>query len=363
MRDRRTLLYLLILAAFLLSMMTLVVYADSGFRTGARSSALYNPDTKTFLYLNNADEKLPMASTTKIMTALLAIETLDPDEIITVSSESVGIEGSSLYLDEGDELTVKDLVYGVLLQSANDAATVLAIRISGSVEDFALKMTERAKEIGANDTSFQNPHGLDSNGHYTTARDLALIAAEALKNESFRKISATQKYSFTVGDSVRVIVNHNKLLKLYNGCIGVKTGFTKKSGRCLVSAAESDGITLVAVTLNDPDDWIDHKNMMNLGFESLESVNISELIDIPESIPTVSSDGAALNIGLSKDSIVKYVEENITLSLDLPNYIATDTRIGDKIGNVTVKLQDREEKIDIVALSDVKIKKTTRCFL
>lgn len=363
MRDRKTLLYLLILSTFLISMMALLASADTGINVRAKSSALYNPDTKTFLYQNNAGERLPPASTTKIVTALIAIETLDSDEIIKVPKEAVGIEGSSLYLEEGDELTVKDLIFGVLLQSANDAATVIALRISGDISAFAEKMTDKAREIGAVDTSFQNPHGLDSAQHYTTAHDLALITAEALKNDTFKEITSTYKYTFKIGEKTRTIVNHNKLLKSYDGCVGVKTGYTKKSGRCLVSAAERDGVTLIAVTLNDPDDWNDHSDMLDYGFDKLECVNFSKTLTLPEYIPTVSNDGAVVKIGLTKDSIVKYATDTIDYSIDLPSYIATDVRKGDKIGELTIRLGEHEEKIDIVAECDVKIKRTTRRFL
>ena len=363
MRDRKTLLYLLILSTFLIAMMALLASAETGVNTRAKSSALYNPNTNSFLHENNSSQRLPMASTTKIITALIAIETLDPDEIIRVPKEAVGVEGSSLYLKEDDELTVKDLVYSVLLQSANDAATALALCISGNIDDFAVQMTERAREIGALNTEFQNPHGLDDEEHYTTAHDLALIAAEALKNETFKKISSTYKYSFKIGDETRTVVNHNKLLKMYDGCIGVKTGFTKKSGRCLVSAAERDGITLVAVTLNDPEDWADHKNMLEYGFSKLERINLDEIISLPYTIPTVSSDADKVTIEFKTNNIVKFTDEEIDYSIDLPTYVARDIKRGDKLGEVTLKIGGREEKIDVVATNDVKIKKITRSFL
>ena len=363
MRDRKTLLYLLILSTFLLSMMALLASAETGINDNARSSALYNPDTRSFLYQSNADLRLPMASTTKIVTALVAIESLNLDESVTVTKEAVGVEGSSLYLSEGDVLSVRDLLFGVLLQSANDAATVLALHISGSIPAFAEKMTERVRDVGALDTSFQNPHGLDSEEHYTTAHDLSLIAAEALGNETFRQIVSTYKYSFNIGDKPRVIVNHNKLLKLYDGCIGVKTGYTKKSGRCIVSAAEKDGIILVAVTLNDPDDWTDHKNMLDYGFENLVKIYIKDEIELPDEIPTVSSDGAVVKLRLAKESIVRSVTDNIEYAIDLPSYVASDVKVGDKIGSLRVKLGEYEEVIDIVAACDVKIKRNTRRFL
>lgn len=363
MKDKRTFLYLLILSTIFIWMMAFLASAETKIGTRAKASSLYSADTKTFIYQSNSDVRLPMASTTKIVTALISIEELDPEAVVTVPKEAVGIEGSSLYLQENDRLTVKDLIYSVLLQSANDAATVLALEVSGSIEGFALHMTDRVRSIGAFDTVFQNPHGLDCEDHYTTAHDLALIAAEALSNETFKKISSTYKYSFKIGDDVRTVVNHNKLLKAYDGCIGVKTGYTKRSGRCLVSAAQKDGITLIAVTLNDPDDWSDHKRMLDCGFEKLESVDLNELIDIPDHIPTISSDYAQIKLVPSKGRIIKYKTEKITYSLDIPGYYAKDVRIGDKVGSLTLHLGDRVEVIDILAGNSVKIKKTARRIL
>ena len=363
MKDRKTLLFLLILSTFLISMMALLASAETGIGTSAKSSALYNPDTKSFLHQKNANTRLPMASTTKIVTALIAIETLNFDEIIQVPKEAVGIEGSSLYLKENDELTVRDLVYAVLLQSANDAATVLALRISGNTEDFAAKMTDRVREIGAINTQFQNPHGLDANEHYTTAYDLSIIAAEALNNDTFKKIVSTYKYSFKIGDEARTVVNHNKLIRCYENCIGVKTGYTKKSGRCLVSAAKKDGVTLIAVTLDDPDGWNDHKNMLNFGFENLESVDLNKVINLPDSIPTISSDGAKIEIKLKQNTLVKFINEDINYSINLPSYIVNDTKFGDKIGEVIININERSETIDIISTNNVKIKKAKHFFL
>ena len=187
MRDKKTLLYLLIISTFVLAIMTIVVSANTMPDNAAKSFALYNPDTKSFVFGKDMNRRLPMASTTKIITALIAIEQLDRSQMITVPLEAVGIEGSSLYLSEGDEVSVEDLIYGVLLQSANDAATVLALQIGGTVEEFSKIMNERAINIGAENTNFENPHGLDSKNHYTTAHDLALIAAEAIKNDEFRE--------------------------------------------------------------------------------------------------------------------------------------------------------------------------------
>ena len=218
-----------------------------------------------------------MASTTKIMTALVTIEGYDLDLKVTVTKESVGIEGSSIYLCEGEVLTLRQLVYALLLSSANDAATAIAIGTAGSVEAFAEKMNETAARLGLQNTHFDNPHGLDSETHYTTAEDLARLAAYAMQLPEFRKIVSTYKTYIPMGDNekARLLVNHNKLLNMYDGAVGIKTGYTKKSGRCLVSAAEKDGILLIAVTLSAPDDWNDHIAMLNFGFDNYVSVDLT----------------------------------------------------------------------------------------
>ena len=239
----------------------------SNFSVSARSATLYVPETDEFIYSKNACERLPMASTTKIMTALIALEECVGSEVVRVDDSAIGVEGSSAYLRQGDELTMEELTYALLLQSANDAAVAIACHIGGSVETFADIMNKRAESMGLTNTHFENPHGLDSKEHYTTAEDLAKIAAVALKNAKFKEIASTYKKSFITDERSRTYVNHNKLLNMYDGCIGVKTGFTKKSGRCLVGAAERDGLTFVTVTLDAPCDWQDHKNMLDFGYE------------------------------------------------------------------------------------------------
>ena len=232
----------------------------------ARNAYVLDAVSGRVLLEKNPDEQSLIASTTKIMTALLALERGDLSSTVTVPKEAVGVEGSSLYLEEGDELTLSDLLYSVLLRSANDASVAVAIAVSGDAESFTVLMNERASELGLTDTHFDNPHGLDSETHYTTARDLALLSAKALENESFKAISSTYNYSFTKSSGEEIsLVNHNKLLKMLDGTVGLKTGFTKKSGRCLASAIEKDGVTLVAVTLNAPDDWRDHKTLYEYG--------------------------------------------------------------------------------------------------
>lgn len=253
----------------------------------ASSAVLYEPDSGIFLCEKDADARRPMASTTKIMTALVAIENSALDDQVTVPKEAVGIEGSSVYLEAGEKLTMETLLYAVLLQSANDAAAAIAYAVGGSIEGFAKMMNERACALGLQNTHFVNPHGLHDDEHYTTARELALIASCAMKNQTFREIASTKKKTLTFrnGTVSRVVCNHNRLLSMYGGTIGVKTGFTKKSGRCLVSSAERDGVLLIAVTLDAPNDWQDHMALLDCGFSFFEQQIFAEENDYTFTVP------------------------------------------------------------------------------
>ena len=246
----------------------------------AECAVLIDASDGAILYEKNAHIKKGMASTTKIMTALVAAEALSStlDTPYDTPEEAIGVEGSSIYLTEEDSLTPRQLIYALMLASANDAAEALAIISAGSVEAFAEMMNDRAEELELDDTNFVNPHGLYDEDHYTTAYELALITVEALCDPVLSEIAATYKTTIPQGDKEhgRVLVNHNKLLRLYDGAIGVKTGFTKKTGRCLVSAAERNGLVLIAVTLNAPDDWNDHIKLLDFGFENYEAVTIYE---------------------------------------------------------------------------------------
>ncbi len=249
-----------------------VIFSASDLHLSARSAALYDSSSQSFLYTKNADTRLPMASTTKIMTALVAIESSPLDAIVNVSDEAIGTEGSSLYLKKGEQMTMEDLLFGLMLRSANDAAAAIAYNISGSIEAFADKMNEKAESMGLQNTHFTNPHGLDDKMHYTTAKELAIIASEALKNDTFYSIVSTKKRIIKNTDGeARLLINHNKLLNMYDDAIGVKTGYTKKSGRCLVGAAERDGVRLITVTINAPNDWKDHVSLFEYGFKMLKT--------------------------------------------------------------------------------------------
>ncbi|MBQ8510712.1 MAG: D-alanyl-D-alanine carboxypeptidase [Clostridia bacterium] len=302
----------------------------------AESAIVIEASTGRVVYEKDADTRRPMASTTKIMTALVALEQTDLAREVSVAGEAVGVEGSSVYLETGDKLKMEDLVYALLLESANDAAAAIAIDVAGSVEGFAELMNAKAAELGLTNTHFTNPHGLDSEEHYTTARDLATLAAHALQNETFRRIVSTYRYTIPMGDETRHLLNHNKMLKLYDGAIGVKTGYTRRSGRCLVSAAERDGMTLVAVTLNAPDDWNDHTAMLNAGFDSLEPV---QLIADQESVfisPCIGSTNGEVTIqsGEGLTVILPKGTHDIRRVINMPRYFWAPVREGDEVGEI-----------------------------
>lgn len=243
--------------------------------TSATAAVVYNPDSGEYLYTQNETQTLPMASTTKIMTTLITLEQPNLEEVFTVDSQAIQVEGSSMGLTQGATVSLLDLAKGMLSVSGNDAANAAAVRIAGSITQFAELMNQKAAELGLENTHFVTPSGLHHDDHYTTAADLAKLAAAALDNELFVQICSSPTVTATVSGQQRTYKNNNKLLSAYPGCIGVKTGFTDEAGRCLVSAARQDGVTLIAVTLHDPNDWADHTQLLNYGFSQVEPVQLT----------------------------------------------------------------------------------------
>ena len=354
---------MLILAAVIFSFLTIYAFGEkesSDFPISARSAILYQPEINNFLYSKNADARLPMASTTKIMTALVALENSKVSELVAIDDSAIGTEGSSAYLCSGDVLTMEELLYALLLQSANDAAVAIACHIGGSIEGFSDMMNDRAKELGLTDTHFTNPHGLDDEEHYTTARELSLIAAEALKNPTFKRIVSTYKRTFATEDRRRTYVNHNKLLRLYDGAIGVKTGFTKKCGRCLVGAAERDGLTFITVTLDAPNDWNDHKRMLDYGFESIEKLKFAEEFDHVYKIPVLDGERDSLiaaNVE-GAELICERGDNAVTESVKLIKYAIAPVNKGDILGEIIYSLNGEVAcRLPIIATETVNKKK------
>ena len=234
--------------------------------TSATAAYLVDVTTGRVFFEKNPDKQMLIASTTKIMTALVAMRYGTLTSVVTVSKNAANTEGSSMYLKAGEKLTLEALLYGLLMRSGNDAAVAIAEHISGSTTRFALRMNEMAQELGMTNSSFANPHGLNQKGHYSTARDMAKLAKAAMENETIRRITSTKK--ITIGG--RTMENQNKLLNLVEGCIGLKTGWTRAAGRTLVSCAERDGHRIVAVTLQDGNDWVDHQTFYEYAFGLLK---------------------------------------------------------------------------------------------
>ncbi len=243
-------------------MLTLCPVQAAEVSVSARSAILYDCDTGSVLYEKNADERRLIASTTKIMTAVVAMEHACLRDEVVVTAEHM-VEGSSMYLKPGQTVTVEKLLYGLMLCSGNDAALCLADHCGGGVDAFVALMNDKARQLGMVNTSFENPNGLDGEHHYSTARDMALLAAHAAEDPTFRRICSTK----SVKIDGRTMENHNRLLKELDGCIGMKTGYTKAAGRTLVTVCERDGRRLAAVTLSDGNDWADHKAMYTWGFK------------------------------------------------------------------------------------------------
>jgi D-alanyl-D-alanine carboxypeptidase (penicillin-binding protein 5/6) len=313
----------------------LLVFAGAASAPSAKSAILIDQTTGRVLYEKNADERRLIASTTKIMTGLLVCERGDLDARVPIPPEAVGIEGSSMCLKAGQTRTVRELLYGMLLISGNDAAVALALHEDGSVPGFVARMNRKAASLGLQSTHFANPNGLDDEGNYSTARELAKIAREALKNETFRAAVSTK--SIEIGD--RTLTNHNKLLWRCEGAIGVKTGYTKAAGRILVSAAARNGRTLVCVTLSDPDDWRDHEALLDYGFGLLKEKTILRPGQIVGSVPVVSGRRNSVPLRAAAGlSCRLYDGETVSLRVLAPSFVYAPVRAGEPAGALEILL-------------------------
>ena len=317
----------------------------------AEKAILMDAQTGRVIYEKNADSRSLIASTTKIMTALIVCEQCNVLDRVRVPKEAVGIEGSSMYLKEGEVLTVQELLYGLMLRSGNDAAVALAIYCGGTVEGFAELMNDKARILEMNETHFENPNGLDSPGHYSTARDLAVLSCYAMQNPIFAKTVSTKVVN--VGD--RSLQNHNKLLWQLEGAEGIKTGYTKAAGRILVSSATRQGRRLVAVTINAPNDWQDHKDLLELGFRDYKVVRIIEKGQILGQIEVIS--GEKKHIDLVADSDFSYAvspSEAPQIILQEPGFVYAPVSCGQAVGFAYVAIGDAVVgKIPVVCAESV----------
>lgn len=312
------------LCLFLLVSSGLALAAEPS--VSAQSAILVDANSGRVLYAKNADEERPIASTTKLMTALVAVEsTPDLETVVTIKQEWTGIAGSSMYLKAGETLTLGELLYGLMLSSGNDAAMAVAGSCAGDVDTFISWMNQRAKDLGMNHTCFSNPNGLQDEGNYSTARDMTKLARAILQHNELRKIMSTK----TIHVAGRSLVNHNKLLWRYEGCIGMKTGYTDKAGRTLVSCAERDGQSLVAVTLFDRDDWKDHAAMFDYGFASYPSQLLAHAGKEFRQIPV---DGSLTRfVPVETYSDIRYplrAEERVKVKIVLPERVEAPVERG-----------------------------------
>ena len=279
----------------------------------AEKAIVMDGSTGNVWYEKDADSRSLIASCTKIMTALIVCEQCNVLDRVKIPKEAVGIEGSSMYLKEGEILTVQELLYGLMLRSGNDAAVALAIYCGGTVEGFAELMNDKAVRLGLDNTHFENPHGLDSPNHYSTARDLAVLAAYAMEDPIFRQTVSTK----TVRVGERSLTNHNKLLWQVEGAEGVKTGFTKAAGRILVSSASRDGRRLICVTINDGNDWKDHAALLDSGFSHYSLKPIVEEGDALGTVRVISGETEEVELLAAEDfsfSLAEGEEPVIVLS-------------------------------------------------
>lgn len=300
----------------------------------AAACILIHPETGAVLYEKNADEPLPIASTTKIMTAMIVLERCGLTDTVEILPEYTGVEGSSMYLKAGSRYTVEDLLYGMMLQSGNDAAVALACHTAGSVEAFAELMNEKAAALGLTQTHFRNPHGLDASGHGSTARELSKIAAAAMENETFRTIVSTERR--IIGD--QTYVNHNRLLRTYPGAEGVKTGYTMAAGRILVSSAMREGTRFLCVTIADPNDWADHAALLDWAFASYTYFRCG---GVAYAVPVLSGTAdACIAVPEAVPSLLLETGQRPALSAELPRFVFAPLRQGQTVGALKVTAPD-----------------------
>lgn len=316
------------------------------------SAAVYCVEADMFLYEQDSRTPRPMASTTKLMTALVAAESLSASATVTVPTGAVPVEGTQLGLRAGQPITVRDLLAGLLLESGNDAANALALTVADSFDAFSARMNERAAAIGMTDSRFVTPSGLDAEGHAASARDMALLGAAALDHPLVAELCASKSATLTLDGRRVTVTNHNKLLRLMDDCIGMKTGFTKRSGRCLVSAVRRDGVTMVIATLNGGDYWNDHKALYNYAFSLVERRDLTA--DVPSTLPVAGGADTYITLAWTPPTAVTRRGDAVRARVELPDFVWAPVAEGDAVGQVRFTVGDRTvATAPITAAADV----------
>jgi len=317
--------------------------------TSAKAMCVLEKDSGKVLYSKNMDMQLANASTTKIATAITVIQNCsDLDEVITVNDSAVGIEGTSIYLRKKEQISVRDLLYGLMLRSGNDSATALAYHVGGDMATFVNMMNDMAINAGAKNTHFNNPHGLDEINHYTTAYDLAKISAYALNNPIFKEIVSTKQHVIekTNMSDTRYLTNKNKLLKNLDGCIGIKTGFTSKAGRCLVSAVERDNMTLVCVVLNCGPMFEESASLLNRGFSEYTNTMVVDKDKIIYNEYYINQEKGILNLKAEESYYLplnNFKNENVKIKYSLKE-LTGDIDEGEEVGLIEVFVDNQLQK-------------------
>lgn len=325
----------------------------------SHSACVIDIDTGRILAAKNENEKSEPASITKIMTALIALENADIKKVVTIPSAAAGVEGSSIYIKAGEKYSLEDLLYGLMLRSGNDAATAIAIDVAGSVDAFVEKMNQKAQELGCTGTHFNNPHGLPDEKHYTTAHDMALITAAALRNDTFVKIVSTKNYTAEPDGAgeTRSWQNKNKLLGQYEGAIGVKTGYTKSAGKTYVGAAERNGIRIAVVVLGAKDMWGDAATLLDDAFASYQQVDLikdGQSTGVTPVLEGLSSEVEGITEGSLSKTLTKEEQERIVTKCVYQTPLYAPVAKGDIIGSMQVYLDDEMiGSVPIVAAADV----------
>lgn len=340
--------------AFVFCFLFIIPFTCYGADDSASSAVVIDADTKTILYEKNAYECRSMASTTKIMTALLAIESNMLDNPVVITAEMLDTEGSSLGLNVDDKITLNDLVVGMMMTSGNDSANAVAYFLGKDLKGFAQMMNSKAKEIGMKSTVFVTPSGLDEGEHHSTAYDMALLGAYAVKNETFAKVSAMKSADITISNKKVTVYNHNKLLAMDENFFGIKTGYTSKAGRCLVSAKKCNGNSLICVTLNAPDDWNDHIRLMNECGKKYKKQTVNAEVKIP----VVGSDAEAVSCKYKGEY---YALGEVTVKLYYHPFVYAPIKKGDTIGVACVyKNNELIERLPMKADEDLNYAKQER---